>query len=251
MDFRDRGYTAATMKFQNRLLSTLPASDQEAIWRLLEPATLTAQQVLEVPNELIEFAYFPESGLVSVIASDRGTRRIETGPFGREGMSGLAILLGLDRSPHETRVQLRGDAHRIRADALRQLIADRSAVHALFLRYVQAFSIQTADTLVATAHATLEVRLIRCILMLHDRMKGDDMAVMQDLMAVMLAVRRAGVTDALHVLEGAGLIRSTRGRLQVLDRAGLEKRCGSFYGVPEAEYERLVGTYGGNGASRA
>ena len=104
----------------------------------------------------------------------------------------MPILLGTDRSPHETRVQLPGAAHRIRADVLRRLIADRSTVHALLLIYVQAFSIQTAHTLLSAAQGVLEIRLARWILMLHDRLGDDNMVVTHDLMAFMLAVRRPG-----------------------------------------------------------
>ena len=142
-------------------------------------------------------------------------------------------------------------AYTIKAHDLRQLIADRTAIHALFLRYVHAFSIQTAHTLLSTAQAVIELRLARWVLMLHDRHDEEDMAITHDFMSLMLSVRRPGVTSALHTLEGQGLIRSTRGRLHVQDRAGLERMCGSFYGIPEAEYARLIGTSGGRGPLHA
>lgn len=227
---------------RNRLLSSLADPDAEAIGRLLEPVTLSMKEVIERPNEPLEHAYFPESGIASVIATDGGKRRMETGPFGREGMSGVPIILANDRSPQETIVQVPGTAHRIRADDLRRLLVERPTIRDLFARYVQAFAIQTAQTGLAAALAVVELRLVRWILMLHDRVDGDEMAITHEFMALMLAVRRPGVTVALHELEGRGLIRSTRGRLIVRDRAKLEKICGTFYGVPEAEYARLIGT---------
>lgn len=226
---------------RNRLLSMLAPDDFEAIRPLLEPVTLRADQVLETPDEEVGFAYFPESGIASVIATHGIKHRVEAGPFGREGMSGLPLLLSADRSPHETRVQAPGAAHRIKAEDLRHMIAARSDIHAVLLRYVQAFSIQTAHTLISAAQAKVELRLARWILMLHDRVDGHEMSITHEYMALMLSVRRTGVTVALHVLEGNGLIRSTRGRLQVRDRVGLERMCGSFYGGPEAEYARLLG----------
>lgn len=225
----------------------LSPADMAAVQPLLEPVTLKAHQVLESPNEAVEFAYFPEEGITSMIATDSDKRRLEAGPFGREGMSGIPLLLGTDRSPHETRVQLAGVAHRIRAQDLRRTLADRPAVQTLCLRYVHAFTIQTAHTLLSAALAVVELRLARWILMLHDRLDGDDLAITHDFMALMLSVRRPGVTVALHVLEGEGLVRSTRGRLHIRDRVGLEKRCGSFYGVPETEYARLIGMNAGKG----
>jgi CRP-like cAMP-binding protein len=228
--------------FRNNLLASLAGPDLEAVARLLEPATLAMNEVIERPNEPVPYAYFPESGIASVIATDGVKRRMEAGPFGREGMSGIPLILATDRSPLETVVQLPGTAHRIAADDLRRLLIDRPTIRDVFARYAQAFTVQTAHTALSAALAVVELRLARWILMLHDRVDGDEMSITHEFIALMLAVRRPGVTVALHELEGRGLIRSTRGRLIVRDRAKLEKMCGGFYGGPEAEYARLIGT---------
>jgi CRP-like cAMP-binding protein len=109
-----------------------------------------------------------------------------------------------------------------------------------FLKHVQAFSVQTAHTAVANARAKLDVWLARWLLMSHDRVQGNELALTHEFLTTMLACRRAGVTEALHLLQKDGLITVNRGQVVVLNRKGLEKRAGDFYGTPEAEYRRLL-----------
>jgi CRP-like cAMP-binding protein len=106
---------------------------------------------------------------------------------------------------------------------------------------VHVFSVQVAHTALANGRAKIEERLARWLLMVHDRIDGDEVNLTHDFIALMLGVRRPGVTDALHALEGKGLIRSTRGVLRIVDREGLEVIANAIYGVPEAEYRRLIG----------
>ena len=103
--------------------------------------------------------------------------------------------------------------------------------------------IQTAHTVLAQGRAKLEERLARWLLMSHDRAEGDELPLTHEFLALMLGVRRAGVTMATHLLEGRGVIRATRGQLMVVDRKGLEEIAGGTYGVPEAEYRRLIGPF--------
>jgi CRP-like cAMP-binding protein len=110
----------------------------------------------------------------------------------------------------------------------------------MLLHYVQAFMIQTAHTAASNGSAKLEERLARWLLMAHDRTDGDELSLVHEFLAVMLGVRRPGVTVALHTLEEQGLIRARRGSILIIDRAGLEELANSSYGVPEAEYDRLM-----------
>ncbi len=230
-----------TRRFRNQLLSNLSDDDIGRLLPMLEPVPLSPGQVLEAAGAAIEHVYFPESGIASVIALDGVRRRMEAGPFGWDGMSGLAVLTCADRSPHETVVQLEGGAHRLPAAALRDLMDRSPSARRLLLRYVHAFAVQTAHTALAAGLAVVEQRLARWILMLHDRTDGDELLLTHEFMALMLAVRRPGVTVALHELEGKALIRSLRGRVVMRDRQGLEEFCAGLYGVPEAEYRRLIG----------
>lgn len=228
-------------RYRNQLLSSLDSHDLDRIAPMLQRAEMAQRQILERANELTEYVYFPESGIASIVAIDGANRRMEAGPFGRDGMSGLCVVLDAGQSPHETSVQIPGHANRVRADDLRQLLSTSPAMHRRLLHYAHAFAVQTAHTALAAGLSVVEKRLARWILMLHDRIDGDDLLLTHDFMAFMLAVRRPGVTVALHVLEGHRMIRSLRGRVIVTDRAALEAFCEGLYGIPEAEYARLIG----------
>jgi CRP-like cAMP-binding protein len=196
---------------------------------------------LELAQTTIDYVYFPESGLGSVVAIGDRDRRIEIGIFGRDGMSGAAVVMGNDRSPHETFMQIAGHGFRLPADALRRAMTESPSFHNLLLRYMQTFMIQTAHTALANGRAKLEERLARWLLMCHDRIDGDELGLTHEFLAIMLVVRRAGVTVAMHMLEGRGLIRGARGMILIRDRDGLIEIADGFYGLPEAEYRRLIG----------
>ena len=229
-------------RFRNRLLACLSETDQQRFSKAAERVALSRDDVLERPNEPIESVYFLESAVGSIVATDGSRRRVEAGPFGREGASGVAVVLGSDRSPHETNIQVPGEAFRIRSADFHDLLDESPTLRSLMLRYALALSIQTTHTVLAASHGVLEIRLARWILMIHDRVDGDELWLTHDFMAMMLGVRRPGVTTTIHELEGHALIRSKRGYLLVRDRTGLEKLCGGLYGGPEAAYARLFGS---------
>ena len=228
---------------RNGLLASLAPDDRAALAAHLEPVTLDRRLTIETPGEPVEHVHFPLAGIVSSVTAGRGhpDRRIETNVFGREGMSGLAVVLGAERAVSEVFVQLPGDGLRMPAAALRDALAARRGLHAVLLRYVHVAQAQTACTALANGRDRLETRLARWLLMAHDRVDGDRLDLTHDFLAVMLGVRRAGVTVATHALEGRGLIRAERGAITLLDRDGLETVADGSYGAPEAEYARLFG----------
>ena len=226
--------------YSNRLLNRLSPGDLGLFEPRLERVELASHDLLEHANQPIEHAFFPESGLASVVAIGNGDRRVEVGMIGSEGVTALMVVLGDDRSPHETMVQVPGAAMRLSAPDLRGAMEASPTLRNLLLRYSQAFLIQTSHTALANGRATLEERLARWLLMSHDRIEGDELPLIHEFLALMLGVRRAGVTVALHILEGQALIRSSRGKIIVLDRKGLEEAASGLYGVPEREYERLM-----------
>jgi CRP-like cAMP-binding protein len=130
------------------------------------------------------------------------------------------------------------------AERLTEAMEARPSLRMALTRFVQAFSVQTAYSVVANAHHSVEERLARWLLMCHDRADGDEMALTHEFMSIMLASRRSSVTVALHVLEGLGSVKATRGLVKMVNRARLEELSGESYGVPEAEYRRLVGPFG-------
>jgi CRP-like cAMP-binding protein len=231
----------AQASVRNRLLAALSPADFSLLEPQLEPVPLPVRTCLAEPNRPIEHVYFLEQGIASVVASTPQGRRIEVGIIGREGLTGLPVLLGTDRTPHACFVQTAGSGWRIRADDLRRAMAASAALHQHLLRFVQAFMVQMGQTALANACHVIEQRLARWLLMCHDRVDGDDLATTHEFLSLMLSVRRAGVTVALQALEERGLISTKRGQIAVLDRARLEAVAGDSYGLCEAEYERLIG----------
>jgi CRP-like cAMP-binding protein len=226
---------------RNRLLASLSAEDLGLLQPHLESVILGLRMDLEKPNKWINNAYFIDSGIASVVAIQSNETRAEVGLIGCEGMSGIALVLGDDRSPHSTYMQIAGEGQRITTGELRKAIRASGSLHGLLLKYVQAFMIQTAHTAIANARAKLDERLARWILMAHDRVRGNKLKLTHEFLALMLGVRRAGVTEALQSLTSQGLIKAGTGQIVVLDRKGIERRARGSYGVPEAEFHRLIG----------
>jgi CRP-like cAMP-binding protein len=185
--------------------------------------------------------YFPQSGIVSVMATFGAKRDIEVGLVGREGMTGTALVQLDTQSPHTAVVQVAGHALRLPAIHLMAALERSKSLRALLTRYARSLAIQASYTAVANGRAQLEVRLARWLLMVHDRIDGNSLALTHDYMATMLGARRPGVTLALHILEGKGVIRSRRGEVVITDRRGLVAETIGAYGQPEEEYARLTG----------
>jgi CRP-like cAMP-binding protein len=226
---------------RNRLLAALPAGDFALLRPNLEPVPLNRSDVIIRANAPIEHVYFLEAGVTSIVTRTERGRRIEIGLVGREGFAGVPVLLGADRTPHETFLQVGGSALRIHVDAFRHTLEQSPALQKLLLRFVQVFHLQTAQTAACNGSHSVGRRLARWLLMCHDRHDGDELPLTHEFIAVMLGVRRPGVTEALQMLEMEQTIRAERRNIVVLDRRKLEEMAGDGYGVPEAEYERLIG----------
>ena len=235
--------TLAQSSMANRLLVLLSAQDFALVAPHLEAVTLELTQVVVAANKPIEHAYFLDSGIVSVVAIRADQRTIEVGIYGREGMGGFPLLLDSNQSPHDQYIQLAGAGHRIKTAAFLRAVQQSQTLSRLLLRFVHVFTTQTAQTTLANSASNVDVRLARWLLMCHDRIDGDVLPLTHKFLAMMLGVRRSGVTDTIHVLEGRGLIRATRGSITIRDRARLERLAGTSYGLPEAEYRRLVGEF--------
>ncbi len=226
----------------NRLLSRLSASDFALLRPHLTQVDLPLRKRLETSGKPIDYVYFPESGFASVVANGhRGVRGIEVGLIGREGMTGLAVVMGTDRTPHETFVQHVGTGWRVAAGSLRRAMEQSRTLHQSLLLYGHAFVIQATYTAMANGRSKMEERLARWLLMAHDRIEGDRFSLTHEFLSVMLGVRRPGITIAINLLEKDGLIQASRGAITILDRKGLERISNGAYGPPEAEFNRLFG----------
>lgn len=225
----------------NHLLRSLGPKDAALLDGRLEVVDLPRRHVLERPQVPISHAYFPDAGVGSVVALTTRGRRIEAGLFGREGMSGLSVVMGSDRSPHETFMQVEGAGRRVSVADLEGAMGRSATLRGHLLRFCQVMMVQTAHTALANGQANIEERLARWLLMCRDRSDGDELELTHEFLALMLGVRRAGVTVAMGLLDRRGLVRAHRGGCAVLDREGLEELADGIYGVPEAEYRRLLG----------
>ena len=201
---------------KNRILSRLSDDDAALLKPDLEPVELALRQVLETPDKPIKHAYFIDYGLASIVAAN-GHKRLEVGLIGCEGVTGLAIVLGNDRSLNETFMQVAGQGQRIAADKLRRAIAESRSLERALVGFAYSFMNQTANTALSNGTATLEERLARWLLMANDRLRGDEVPLTHEFLSLMLGVRRAGVTVALHYLEQRALIRLARKQIVITD----------------------------------
>jgi CRP-like cAMP-binding protein len=227
--------------YRNHILSSLSWGDLMALSAHLHPIRLPVGKVLEEPDQPIRQVVFPDSGFISVVATGKHERRIETGFIGFEGMTGVPVVMGDDRSPHETFVQVAGAGQCVETQDLRALMADHPGMRETFLKFALTYMVQTAHTALANGRARIEERLARWLLMAHDRMERPELPLTHELLSIMLGVRRPGVTDALHKLEGYRTIRARRGVITILDRDRLLEIADASYGLPELEYRRLLG----------
>jgi CRP-like cAMP-binding protein len=224
----------------NRLLSFLSADDRKLFAAHLKPVELKLRHTLEQANQLIEHVYFLEDGIASVVGDSKTFGQIEIGIIGKEGVTGLYMILGSDQSPYETFMQVAGGGLQIETDKLRAAMDKSRTLHQLLLRYVQVFMIQTSQTALCNASSLLTQRLARWLLMCEDRLNAKPMPLTHQFLAMMLGVQRSGVTIALGELEDRQLIRSKRGQITIVDRPTLEKLTNGTYGLAEAEYNRHI-----------
>lgn len=228
---------------RNILLSSLSLADFALISPHLEPVEFARGATLLEPGVPIEHVWFLESGVVSIIAVSPEGHRVEAALFGRDGVAPASAMLGIDAVPYQFVVQIAGHGHRMPVAAFRACLDASPAIRTLFGYYLQTLITQIAYTAMSNAIHQVDERCARWLLMVHDRVDGDDISLTHEFLSLMLAVRRPSVTTALHVLEGNRLIRADRGWLTIRDRVGLEQFAGDTYGRSEEEYRRLIGPF--------
>ena len=234
------GYVAAHPAEHNRLLRALPLAEYAALLPQLTPVLLGFKETLIEPDVPIGDVYFPRSGVCSMIADEQEGGAVEVGTIGNEGFIGLPVLMGADRMPYRVIAQIAGDAWRLPADAFRRLVDERPAVRHLLLRFAQTYSDQISQSVACNRLHTLEERCARWLLMTHDRVHGQSFELTHEFLSYMLGVRRAGVTVAMGVLQGADIVRYTRGRVTVLDRPRLEEASCACYHITRTASDRLL-----------
>ena len=225
---------------QNRLLSALSRDLQIRLLPRMEKISLPIKQVLYEPGQAIGYAYFPLSGVISLVIALKGGETVEVATVGNEGLAGTPLLLGAERSALKAICQVSGQALKMRADNFRRCLEEHPDFHALVRRYAQGLFDQIAHTTACNHVHSVQARMCRWLLMTHDRVGADEFHLTQEFLAQMLGVRRPSVTVAAGELQRAGLIRYQRGRIRIADRAGLEAGACECYETVRAEFDRLL-----------
>lgn len=227
---------------QASFLAALPSDELKLLRRRLARVRLTNGQILTERGAAIEQVHFIETGMISVVTGVQDNELgVEVGVIGREGLEGIAAVF--DDQPvafFRTQVQMPGVALRIPAGDLRALASDLPLLRCRCFRYMQALMTQSRQCAKCNLRHPLQERLACWLLNAHDRAEGDTLVLTHETLSHMLGVRRSGVTIAFAALEKAGLLHASRGRVQVLDRPGLERASCECYRLVRDEFDRLL-----------
>jgi CRP-like cAMP-binding protein len=225
----------------NYLLQALPRSDLGRMLTACDTVELAIADVLHSPGERLREVLFPVSGFISLIMQVDDTSSLEVALVGNEGMFGIPLMLGVDVSPVRAVVQGPGSALRMDAAHFRRELGRSSPLRREIGRYVCVSLTQLAQTSACTRFHVVEARLARWLLMTQDRARANTFHITHELLALMLGVRRVGVTKAATSLQHRSLIRYSRGNITVLDRQGLKAASCGCYLADRRSYDRLLG----------
>jgi CRP-like cAMP-binding protein len=231
----------SNQQLSNRIISVLPREDYERIAPHLEYVEMPLGEVLFHPEERIDYAYFPYRGTVSIVDVMEDGSQVEVGAVGREGMTGLPIVMGTDSVPLLAIAQIPGSGVRLKAEHFKEALSQSDDMYRNFLCYGQAFFVQTAITAGCNRLHHMEGRMAKWLLTCSDRAESKELQLTQEFLSVMLGVRRAGVTMAANKLREEGIISYSRGRVRILDVEGLEGVSCECYSVVKKEFDRLLG----------
>jgi CRP-like cAMP-binding protein len=235
------------MIIRNYVLRGLNQADHGALEPHLQEITLASGDILYEPDYPVDWVYFPNTAVLSVVTVMADGRTVESDTVGYESVVGSLCALGASVSVSRTLTQIPGTAVRLSASRLRHRAEGSSALRRLLIRHAQANLAQAHQSVACNALHELNQRLCRWLLMSHDRTAGDVVQLTQQYLAAMLGVQRTTVTGALRALAEAELIRTGRGRIHILDRASLEAQVCECYGAVRANLEQLVGHKPRNG----
>jgi CRP-like cAMP-binding protein len=225
---------------QNHLLDALPSDDFTRLSLHLELISMKLGDVLYEPGVKLRHVYFPTTSIVSLLYVMEDGASAEIAIVGNEGILGISLFMGGDTTPSRAVVQSAGHAYRLKSELMKSEFERFGSTMHLLLRYTQALITQMAQTAVCNRHHSIDQQLCRWLLLSLDRLASNELTMTQELIANMLGVRREGVTEAAGKLQNAGLIRYTRGHIEVLDRGGIEARSCECYQVVKTEFDRLL-----------
>jgi len=225
--------------YKNRILASLATAEISRLSPHLSPVDLPAGKGLMEPGQEITHGYFLETGLASVVVEMANGNMVETGITGNDGLVGFPVLLGTKITPTRTFMQISGKGFKIKAHRLVEEFERAGTLHTKISRYLQAHLVQTAQTAACNRLHDIAERLARWLLMCHDRMEADNFSITHEFLGHMLGTPRSTVTLAAGILNKAGLIAYSRGKVVVKDRKGLEKAACECYQTIRKEFDRL------------
>jgi CRP-like cAMP-binding protein len=227
---------------KNLLLSNIPAAERKRLERYLEPASLELREVIQQADKPITHVYFPVDFVSSTVIEMGDGEVVEVGVTGNEGLAGIQLFLGEEATNTTTFAQIPGDGLRMAAgDFRKHVMKGGGALHDLLHRYTHAFLAQISQTAACNRLHPLDERLCRWILMTHNRVGRDEFPITQEFMGQMLGVRRPTVSTTAAILQKAGLVSYSRGRMRVLDREGLEEGACECYRAILKHFDRIYG----------
>lgn len=224
---------------ENRILAALPSEEYARLAPHLDCVKLQPLEILAHSGEPLHYAYFPLSGIISIVAIDADGGTVEVGTVGREGMAGLPAFLGAPNSPFQTMGQVPGFHARLPMERLLAVAVPGTTLHTILLRYAQAYYVLAGQSAACNRLHSMEERCARWLLLTHDRVTQDSFPLTQEVLAQMLGVRRPNVTVAAGILQKAGLITYRRGVITILDRDGLEAATCECYTIVEAAFAAI------------
>lgn len=225
---------------ENQLLAVLPDAEWRRWQPQLELVDLTLGQVLGESGRSTGYVYFPTTAIVSLLYMTQAGGSAEIAVVGNDGVVGTSLFMGGATTPSQSVVQSAGQAYRLRAQLVKDEVEHGGPVLGIMLRYTQALIAQVAQTAVCNRYHSIDQQLARRLLLGLDRLPSDALQMTQELLSNLLGVRREGVTAAALKLQMAGVIRYSRGHIDVLDRPRLEHRACECYAVAKKEYYRLL-----------
>lgn len=225
----------------NLLIRSLPDGERALIEPELERVPLEFKQVLEQSDRQLSHMWFPCTGVASIVSQMADGGVVEVATIGREGVVGLAEILGADRLAQTTFVQVVGEADRIPVARFREMSGQLPILGRTLLRYAAALVTQISQGSACNRLHPVEARCARWLLMTHDRVSGDRFRLTHEFLAAMLGVTRPSVTIAAGILQNAGLITYARGQVDILDRKRLEAAACECYAIITDEFRHLVG----------
>lgn len=224
----------------NRLLSVLPIEEYEFLKPHLEAVSCPAGTILFQASDKIRYVYFPLNGMVSLLSTTEQGNTVEVGFTGKEGMVGLPIILGQNEMPYQALVQVSAKCFRVESKIIVNLFKQSGTFHSMSLRYVYLILKQVSQTCVCNHFHNIESRLCRWLAVMCERSEEKHLALTQEFLAHMLGVQRTSVGMIANTLQARGIIRYSRGKIEIVDLDALKRNVCECYQIIKSEYDNFL-----------